>query len=83
MFHAAVDFGIWVSRPFGAEFPDRPVGAVLVVEELYELRERVAIRELGVGTAGAGGRDDWGTLEDWVRFGEGLCRGDNILLSVT
>jgi hypothetical protein len=55
---AVVDFGVGVASPLGAEFPYRPVVAVLRVEELDERVEGVAVRALGVGATGARGGDD-------------------------
>lgn len=56
--HAPVNLAIGVSRTLGAELPDGPVLAVLVVEELDEGVERVAVGALRVRPAGARRRDD-------------------------
>lgn len=55
---AVVDGGVGVAGAFGAELPDRPVGAVGGIEEGDERGERIAVNEGGVGGAGARGYDD-------------------------
>ena len=56
---AVVDRRVRVTCPLGAELPDGPFPFVLGVEEADEAVERVAVRALGEGVAGAGGCDDW------------------------
>lgn len=51
---AVVDGLVGVPGAFGAELPDGPAGAVLVVEVGDEAVEGVAVGELGVGLGGAG-----------------------------
>ena len=58
MIDSAVDLGVGIPCSFGAELPYCPVFAVFGVEELDERVEGVAIVALGIGAAGAGGRDD-------------------------
>lgn len=54
----AVDLLVRVAGALGAELPDGPFVAVVLVEELDELVERVAVGALRVSAAGARGRDD-------------------------
>jgi hypothetical protein len=56
---SAIHLLIWVARSFGAEFPYCPVFAMFGVEEFDERVKRVAVVALGVGAAGAGGRDNY------------------------
>jgi hypothetical protein len=58
MVDTIVDLGVWIARSFGAELPDRPVFAMLRVEELDQRIERVAVCALWVCAAGAGRRND-------------------------
>lgn len=48
---------VWVTRALGAELPDGPVLAMLLVEEGDELVEGCAVVAFGVGAAGPRGRD--------------------------
>lgn len=56
--YSIVNFTVWVSGPFGAEFPYCPVGAVFVVKEFDKTVGRVAVGTLRVGGGGARRRDD-------------------------
>lgn len=59
---ATVDFAVWVSSPFGPELPDRPLVAMLVVEELDEVFQGISIGDLRVCSARTGCSDDLGKL---------------------
>lgn len=56
--HPAIHLTIGIPRPLGPKLPDRPLVAVLVVEELHQLVQRVAVRALRVRAAGPRRRDD-------------------------
>ncbi len=45
--YSIVDLRVWIASAFGTEFEDRPIRAMLVVKELYELVCGVPIRLLG------------------------------------
>ncbi len=47
--YPAVDFGIRITGPLGAEFPYRPIGVVLVVEEIDESIGGISICSLRKG----------------------------------
>lgn len=48
-----VDLRVWIARSLSSELPNRPVVAMLRVEELDERIKRVAVGALGVSAAGA------------------------------
>ena len=50
--YAVVNFLVWVSCTFGAEFPDGPLGAMFLIKEFDELVGRVTVGALGVGGGG-------------------------------
>jgi hypothetical protein len=58
MVDAIIDLRVWIARAFGAKLPNRPVLAVLGVEELDKRVERIAVCALWVCAAGAGRRND-------------------------
>ena len=49
MADAIIDFVIVIANTFGAEFPNGPFGAVLVVEKFDQSFGRVAVGALGIG----------------------------------
>ena len=56
---AVVDVRVGVAGALSAELPDGPVVAMLLVEELDQRVERVAVGALRVGATGAGCGNDW------------------------
>lgn len=56
--YAVVHFAVRVAGAFGSKFPDRPFGAMFVVEKFNEGVCRVAVGTLWVGRRRPGCRDD-------------------------
>ena len=69
--YPSIDFFVRVPGAFGAELPDGPLGAVFEVEEFDEVFEGVAVGDLRVGGAGAGGGDDG--VGDVAEVEAGFC----------
>lgn len=57
--NAIVDLGIRIPGALGAKLPDTPVLAMLEVEELDQLIERIAVCSLGICCGRTGRCDDW------------------------
>ena len=58
-----VNLRIRISRAFGTKLPDAPILAMLIIQEIHQGVEGVAIRSFGEVNGGTGSGNHWGVKE--------------------